>query len=62
LYEETRQSAYQEQQINEIAARFGTTGTIEELLRIALVEVGATLGAKGGAIRLGRVQNGAVES
>lgn len=62
LYEETRQSAYQEQQINEIAARFGTTGTIDELLRIALVEVGATLGAKGGAIRLGRVQNGAVES
>ncbi len=59
LYEETRQSAYQEQQISEIAARFGTTGTVDELLRIALVEVGATLGANGGAIRLGRVKNGA---
>ena len=62
LYEETRLAAYQEQQINEIAASFGTTASIDELLRITLAELGETLGAQGGAIRLGRLDNGASQS
>lgn len=62
LYEETRQSAFQEQQINEIAARFGTTGSIDELLRITLVELADTLGARGGSIRLGSVKDGGSET
>lgn len=62
LYDETRQSAQQEQQINEIAARFSTTASIDELLQIALVELGESLGAQSGAIRLGRMNNGAAET
>ena len=54
LYEETRQAAEQEQRINDIAARFQSVTTVDELLRITLTELSDTLGAEGGAIRLGR--------
>ena len=54
LYEETRQAADQEQRINDIAARFQSVATVDELLRITLTELSDTLGAEGGSIRLGR--------
>ncbi len=54
LYEETRQAAEQEQRINDIAARFQSVATVDELLRITLTELSDTLGAEGGSIRLGR--------
>ncbi len=54
LYEETRQAADQEQRINDIAARFQSVATVDELLRITLTELSDTLGADGGSIRLGR--------
>ena len=54
LYEETRQAADQEQRINDIAARFQSVTTVDELLRITLTELSDTLGAEGGSIRLGR--------
>ncbi len=64
LYEETRQTARQEQQINDIAARFGAATSVDELLRVTLTELGQTLGARGGSIRLGRIEaeNGATEA
>ncbi|MBE2269975.1 MAG: GAF domain-containing protein [Anaerolinea sp.] len=59
LYEETRQAAREEQQINEIVARYGTTTSVDELLRITLMQLGETLGAQGGSIRLGSVEDNA---
>ena len=54
LYEATLQAAAQEQRINDIAARFQSVATVDELLRITLTELSETLGAERGSIRLGR--------
>ncbi len=54
LYEATLQAAAQEQRINDIAARFQSVATVDELLRITLTELSETLGAEHGSIRLGR--------
>lgn len=54
LYEATLQAAAQEQRINDIAARFQSVATVDELLRVTLAELSETLGAQNGAIRLGR--------
>ncbi|MEO8396807.1 MAG: GAF domain-containing protein, partial [Chloroflexota bacterium] len=54
LYEATLQAAAQEQRINDIAARFQSVATVDELLRITLAELSETLGAERGSIRLGR--------
>jgi hypothetical protein len=48
------QAAAQEQRINDIAARFQSVATVDELLRITLAELSETLGAERGSIRLGR--------
>lgn len=64
LYEATLQAAAQEQRINDIAARFQSVATVDELLRITLAELSETLGAERGSIRLGRfgVENGGTPS
>ncbi len=54
LYEVTLQAAAQEQRINNIAARFQSVATVDELMRIALGELGDILGAERGSIRLGQ--------
>lgn len=54
LYEATLQAAAQEQRINDIAARFQSVATVDELLRVTLAELSETLGAQSGSIRLGR--------
>jgi uncharacterized protein YunC (DUF1805 family) len=54
LYEATLEAAAQEQRINDIAARFQSVVTVDELLRITLAELSETLGAEAGSIRLGR--------
>lgn len=53
LYEESREATAQEHFVNELAANFQSVTTVDELLRLTLVELGATLGAQQGAIRLG---------
>ena len=62
LYQATLQAAAQEQRINDIAARFQSVATVDELLRITLAELSETLGAERGSIRLGRFadENGSV--
>jgi GAF domain-containing protein len=64
LYEATLQAAAQEQRINDIAARFQSVATVDELLRITLAELSETLGAERGSIRLGRfsMENGGTPS
>ncbi len=52
LYEATLEAAAQEQRINDIAARFQSVVTVDELLRITLSELSETLGAETGSIRL----------
>lgn len=54
LYEVTLQAAAHEQRINDIAARFQSVATVDELMRIALAELGDILGAEQGSIRLGQ--------
>ncbi|MCC6616352.1 MAG: GAF domain-containing protein [Anaerolineae bacterium] len=53
LYEASQMENVQKQRLNEIATRYETVGSVEELLRVTLVELGETLGAERGAIRLG---------
>jgi GAF domain-containing protein len=53
LYEATLEAAAQEQRINDIAARFQSVVTVDELLRITLAELSETLGAETSSIRLG---------
>lgn len=53
LYEATLEAAAQEQRINDIAARFQSVVTVDELLRITLQELSETLGADTSSIRLG---------
>lgn len=52
LFEEAQRSTLQEQQINMIASEFETATSVDDLLQIALSELGAALGAQSGQIRL----------
>jgi len=63
LFEETRATAAQEQRLataaqeqrlNEISARYQNVNSVDDLLRITLLELSETLGATQGAIRLGQ--------
>jgi GAF domain-containing protein len=54
LYQATVEAAAHEQRINDIAARFQSVATVDELMRVALSELGEILGAEQGAIRLGQ--------
>ncbi len=56
LFEEAQRSTLQEQQINMIASEFETATSVDELLQIALSELGASLGAQHGKIRLAQPQ------
>jgi GAF domain-containing protein len=56
LYEESLQAASQEQRINDIAARFQSVATVDELLRITLTELSESLGAARGSVRLARFE------
>lgn len=64
LYEATLQAAAQEQRINDIAGRFQSVATVDELLRVTLAELSETLGAQSGSIRLGQftVEQGSTPS
>jgi len=53
LYETSQMENVQKQRLHEISTRYETVGSVEELLRVTLVELGETLGAERGAIRLG---------
>lgn len=52
LLEAAKATALQEQTINALVARFQTVTNADELLRMALTDLGQSLGAGGGAIRL----------
>jgi GAF domain-containing protein len=54
LYQEAQAATAQERRINEISARYQTVNTVDELLRITMQELGETLGANQGAVRLGK--------
>lgn len=56
LYEDAQTATAQEQFINNLSARYQATTSVEELLRLTLVEVSETLGAQHGAIRLGKLE------
>jgi GAF domain-containing protein len=56
LYEETGYAAAQEQRINQIAARFQQTTSIDDLLRITLSELSDALGAQQASVRLTRLR------
>jgi GAF domain-containing protein len=56
LYEESREATAQEQFINDLAARYQSVSTVDDLLRLTLLELGETLGAQHGAIRLGNME------
>ncbi|MCL4251247.1 MAG: GAF domain-containing protein [Anaerolineae bacterium] len=53
LYEASQIENVQKQRLNEIVTRYETVGSVEELLRVTLQELGETLGAESGTIRLG---------
>jgi GAF domain-containing protein len=55
LFEEAQATTVQEQHINRIAGHYQTATSVDELLRITLVELSEVLGAQSGAIRLGRL-------
>lgn len=52
LLEAAQTTATQEQTINALVARFGDASGVDVLLRMALTELGQSLGARAGAIRL----------
>lgn len=52
LFEETKESTVFEQQINLIVGQYQNAGSVDDLLQITLKELGNTLGATRGAIRL----------
>ena len=56
LFEEARETTLYEQRINDIVGRYQNINTVNELLQVTLEELGETLGAERGAIRLGRTQ------
>lgn len=53
LFEESQETTAREQRISEIVTRYQAVTNVDELLRITLEELGQTLGAEHGAIRLG---------
>lgn len=57
LYEDSREATAQEQFINALAARYQSTSSVDELLRVTLLELSETLGAQGASIRLGKLEN-----
>lgn len=56
LFEESQEAAAVEQRINDIVARYQAVGSVDDLLKITLAELGKSLGAQRGAIRLGVVE------
>lgn len=56
LYEESREATAQEQFISTLSARYQSTSSVDELLRVTLLELSETLGAQGGSIRLGKLE------
>lgn len=56
LFEESQQATAREQRINDIVARYQSMSNVEELLKVTLAELGKSLGATHGAIRLGVVK------
>jgi hypothetical protein len=58
LLEKTQADTAQKQRINEIAAQYQSVNSIDELLRLTLVELSQSLGAERGSIRLGALPNG----
>lgn len=55
LYEDAQRATMQEQRVNDIAARYQQVNNVDDLLSITVAELSQTLGAKRGAIRLGRL-------
>lgn len=62
LFEEAQEGTLQEQRINEIVGRYQSATSVDELLQITLEELGDSLGAKQGMIRLGRLREGTAEA
>ncbi|MCU0496134.1 MAG: GAF domain-containing protein [Anaerolineae bacterium] len=56
LFEEVQQSATQEQYVSSIVERYQSAQTVDDLLKITMSELLATLGAEQGTIRLGNVE------
>jgi len=56
LLEAAQMSAAQAHTINALVTRFQSTGGIDELLRMTLIELGQALGAERGAIRVGNAE------
>ena len=56
LFEEAQETAVQQQHINEIVGQYQSATTVDDLLQIALSELGETLSAHNGKIRLGSPQ------
>lgn len=54
LIDEAQDAAQREQRISEIAAQYQSAETVDELLRITLDELGRSLGASRGMVRLGK--------
>ena len=52
LFEEAQETSHYEQRINNIVGRYQSLNSVDELLQVTLEELGETLGAKHGAIRL----------
>ena len=52
LFEEAQETSRYEQRINSIVGRYQSLNSVDELLQVTLEELGETLGAKHGAIRL----------
>lgn len=52
-YEQAREYAAQQERVSDISARYQQVSTVDDLLRITLDQLGETLGANEGAIRLG---------
>lgn len=52
LFEESQESTLFEQRINTIVGQYQGANSVDELLQITLTELGGTLGAKHGSIRL----------
>ena len=55
LYETAQATTAQESRLNQIAARYQEVNSVDDLLQITLRELGETLGAEHGAIRLGNI-------
>ncbi|MFW5772756.1 MAG: UvrD-helicase domain-containing protein, partial [Phototrophicaceae bacterium] len=54
LVDEAQDTAQREQRISEITAEYQSAETVDELLRITLDELGRSLGASRGMVRLGK--------